>query len=76
MTVTKQRGTTIFRCDTPHCSEWHVEYHGASWDEVRMASTKATEAGWHISKRRGRLEALCPECAVPVGYTLGPEGLP
>jgi hypothetical protein len=76
MGAIKENGATIFRCDTPYCRKWHVERHGMSWDEIRMASTRATEAGWRISKQHGRLEVLCPDCAEPMRYTPGPEGLP
>jgi predicted RNA-binding Zn-ribbon protein involved in translation (DUF1610 family) len=76
MGVIKKKGSTLFRCDTPMCGEWHIEHHGSSWDEVRMATPRATDAGWYVSTRSGRLEAFCPACAAPIGYKLGPDGLP
>ena len=66
----QKKGTTVFYCDTPLCGASLVEHHGTSYDEARMARVRAEEAGWYF--RQG---TFCPECAAPMRYTLGPEGL-
>jgi hypothetical protein len=62
MGIKKQRRSTVFHCDI--CNEWHIEQHGTSWDEVRLATTRAMEAGWYIKKRGGKVQAFCPQCAL------------
>ncbi len=55
--------TVLFRCAIPGCVAVHVERRRGNYDESRLAYSRAKEAGWYFSKRYGRWEAVCPDCA-------------
>ncbi len=68
--------THFFLCDVCGNETTAEEPSGASWDEVRLISTRLKEEGWRLTKSRGgQWEALCPDCAQHSGYKMGPEGL-
>jgi hypothetical protein len=67
MGVHKHKGSTDFICDI--CGNFRVEEHGATWDEIRMASVRAKQEGWRLGKERGRLQAFCPACSADTGYS-------
>jgi hypothetical protein len=68
--IREKDGTTRFICDI--CQAEYDDVAKGNWDEARLVSVRAREAGWHFNRR----EALYPDCAPSVAYTLGREGLP
>jgi hypothetical protein len=68
--IRERDGATRFICDI--CQAEYDDVADGNWDEARLVSVRAKEAGWHFNRR----EALCPVCATSVTYKLGPEGLP
>ncbi len=74
MGIQNQYGMTHFHCEV--CAAEFIEETGDSYDEARLAAIRAKEFGWRLSNRRGRWQALCPECASFTGYAMGPEALP
>jgi hypothetical protein len=68
----ESRTKTVFRCDIPGCDGYHVEWHGPSFDDARTAAAGAKTAGWHLSRSRGRWEALCSDCNT-VNWSPTPE---
>ena len=74
MGIKNKYGMTDFHCEV--CGAEFIEETGNSYDEAKLAAVRAKEFGWRLAKRRGRWEALCPECASFTGYAMGPEALP
>ena len=75
MGITYRAGMADLLCDV--CREAHfVEETGSTYDEARLALTRAKEFGWQIGRRGRQLEAVCPDCASATNHAWGPEGLP
>lgn len=74
MGIKNQYGMTDLQCEI--CGHHFVDETGNSYDEARLATVRARELGWTLTKRRGKWQALCPECTSATGYSLGPEALP
>jgi hypothetical protein len=62
MSVEHTGGDSLFRCEA--CPAYFIGEGGSTWDEIRIASVRAAEAGWEIRKKKGgRVEVLCPNCS-------------
>lgn len=69
MGISRKPTSTTLHCDV--CPMWRIENHGRSWDEAKLASSRAKEEGWTLSRSRGeQWKAFCPDCSAHSGYTL------